>query len=184
MKRIFIAVKVGAGEILLKMISSFKTGLSNENIKWTNTDNIHITLSFLGDTEESQIIAINEILMLRCEGFGQFDLVLKGTGVFKSQGDPRVIWVGIEPSEKFIRLNSLIKSSLAQAGTITEDRPFKPHLTLGRIKHLKNTEVLKTLIEEYQNSEIQKVAVNEVILYESILLPTGPLYKPVSKFSL
>jgi 2'-5' RNA ligase len=99
MKRIFIAVKIEPGEILLKMISSFKTGLSNENIKWTNTDNIHITLSFLGDTEESQIIAINEILMVKCEGFGQFDLVLKGTGVFKSQGDPRVIWAGIEPPQ-------------------------------------------------------------------------------------
>jgi 2'-5' RNA ligase len=184
MKRIFIAIKVDPGETLMKMISAFKSGLSGENIKWTSTDNIHITLVFLGDTEEKQIRIISNILKERCEGSMKFELMIRGTGVFKSINDPRVIWAGIEPSERFTQLYELIKSGLKTAGILPEERPFKPHLTLGRIKHAKQITDLKKLFEIYGDVEIQKVVVNEVILYESILLQTGPVYKPISKFSI
>jgi 2'-5' RNA ligase len=65
-----------------------------------------------------------------------------------------------------------------------EDRPYNPHLTMGRIKHLNNTDLMKALIEQFQNTEIQKVPVSDVTLYESILLKSGPVYKPLAKFSL
>ena len=184
MKRIFIAVKVDPGETLLKMISSFKSVLNGENIKWTNPDNNHITLLFLGDTGEEQVTIISNILNNKCKGFGKFELILKGSGVFKSINDPRVIWAGIEPSEKFNHLNGLIKSGLKTAGIMFEERPFKPHLTLGRIKYLKQVVNIKKLIEKYRDIEIQKIPVNEVILFESILLPTGPVYKQIGKFAV
>jgi len=184
MKQIFIAVKVEAGETLLKMISSLTARLSIESIKWTSPDNIHITLAFLGDTEEERIKIINAVLKEKCKGFGRFELIIKGSGVFKNLNDPRVIWTGIEPSGKLIQLNDFIINGLKDSGTAIENRPFKPHLTLGRIKYLKNKALLKTLMDKYQNTEIQKVPVNEVILYESILLQSGPVYKPISKFEL
>ncbi|MCE5344684.1 MAG: RNA 2',3'-cyclic phosphodiesterase [Bacteroidales bacterium] len=184
MKRIFIAVKVEAGINLLNMISSLKSGLENEKISWTNPDNIHITLAFLGDTKEKQIKSIGAILKEKCEGSGSFELILKGSGVFKSLNDPRIIWTGIELSEKIIQLNQLVKTGLTESGIVIEDRPFKPHLTLGRVKHIGDTGVLKRLLESYNDTEIQKVPVNEVILYESILLYTGPLYKPIVKIAL
>jgi RNA 2',3'-cyclic 3'-phosphodiesterase len=184
MKRIFIAVKVEVGEILLRMISSLKTGLKGENIKWTNQDNIHITLAFLGDTEEGKIKVISSVLMERCEGFGKFDLTIKGSGVFKNLDDPRIIWIGIDPSEKLMLLNDLIMNGLKDTNIKIENRPFKPHLTLGRIKYLNNKVALKTIIENYQDKEVQKLPVNEVILYESILLQSGPVYKPLSIFKL
>jgi RNA 2',3'-cyclic 3'-phosphodiesterase len=184
MKRIFIAVKVEAGEILLKMISSLKSGLSNENIKWTNPDNIHITLSFIGDTEEEKINIISAMLKVKCEGFGRFELIIRGSGVFKNLSDPRIIWTGIDPSERFMQLNAFVMNGLKDAGIKTEERPFKPHLTIGRIKNLKDKTVLKTLIDKYQYTEMQKVPVNEVTLYESILLQSGPEYKPIARFNL
>ena len=184
MKRIFIAVKVEADEILSGMISSLKYGLSRESIKWTNPDNIHITLSFLGDTEEEKILLISSMLNRKCEGFGKFDLIIKGSGVFKNLSEPRVIWAGIEPSEKLNRLYDIISDGLQDTGTKPEVRPFKPHLTLGRIRSLKDKTALKTLIDKYQNTDFQKVPVIEVILYESILLQTGPVYKEINKFKL
>jgi 2'-5' RNA ligase len=184
MKRIFIAVKVEPGETLLKMISSFKSALNGENVKWTNTDNIHITLLFLGNTEEKQIRIISNILRDTCEGFGKFELMIKGSGVFKSINDPRVIWAGIEPSEKFNKLNGLIKSDLKTAGIILDEHPFKPHLTFGRIKYLNQVNYIKELTDKYSSIEIQKIPVNEVILFESILLQAGPVYKELSKFIL
>jgi 2'-5' RNA ligase len=184
MKRIFIAVKIVPGVTLLKMISTFKVGLANESVKWTNPENIHITLAFLGDTDERQIIQICSMLKDKCKGSGEFDLLIKGTGIFRNLGDPRVIWTGIEPSVNLIDLYNLIKSGLNEEGFRLEDRPFNPHLTLGRIKYLKDKEFLKMLLDRYQFTEIQKVPVNEVILYESILLPSGPVYKPLSKIGL
>jgi 2'-5' RNA ligase len=66
----------------------------------------------------------------------------------------------------------------------TEDRQFNPHLTIGRIKHLNDKENLNALIKRFENSEMQIIPVYEVILYESILFPTGAVYKPLTKFKL
>lgn len=184
MKRIFIAIKAEAGETILKMVSSLKSRLVNENIRWTSLDNIHITLAFLGDTEETLIKVISSKLKESCEGSGKFELTISGTGVFKNLSDPRIIWAGIGPSEKLIQLYSTVIDGLNEAGIKMEQRPFKPHLTLGRIKYLNDKLALKGLLNIYQNAEIQKVPVNEVIIYESLLKPTGPIYKPVAKFML
>jgi RNA 2',3'-cyclic 3'-phosphodiesterase len=184
MKRIFIAVKVDAGETLLKMVSAFKSRLSSENIKWVRTDNIHITLAFLGNTEDEQIENISKMLKTICDGFGEFELTIRGSGVFKSLNDPRVIWTGIEPSEKFKQLNGLINNGLKEKGIKMEERPFRPHLTLGRIKYMKSGNALRDLIETFREAEIQKVPVNEVILYESVLLASGPLYNPIGIFKI
>ena len=184
MKRIFIAIKIEGGETLLTMISLLKSQLSSEKIGWTNPENIHVTLSFLGDTEENLIKDINSMLKKNCEGSGRFELVIKGTGVFRNVNDPRIIWIGIEPSEKLLSLSHVVMKGLTDLGIKIEDRPFKPHLTIGRIKRLNDKETLKALIEKYQNSAIQKSVIKEVILYESILLQTGPVYIPLAKFTL
>jgi RNA 2',3'-cyclic 3'-phosphodiesterase len=182
MKRIFIAVKVDAGETLKSFILSLKTELRDENIKWTKTEYIHITLAFLGDTEEKNIENIRDMLKGICEGFGQFSLKISGAGVFKSHNDPRIIWAGINNSEELNRLNSLITNGLYEIGIEIESRFFKPHLTLGRIKNIKDKIVLIKLIDKFRDTEFQSVDVNDIILYESILLPSGPVYKPISTF--
>lgn len=184
MKRIFIALKVEPGETFLNLILSLKSGLNGGSIKWTNPDNIHITLAFLGDTEEEMIKIISSMLRNKCVGSGRFELIIKGSGVFKNMRDPHIIWVGIEHSEKLIHLNGLIINGLKESDIRIEERPFNPHLTIGRIKHFNDKEALKALLEKYQNSEIQKVPVNEVILYESILHQSGAEYKPIVKFNL
>jgi RNA 2',3'-cyclic 3'-phosphodiesterase len=184
MKRIFIALKVDAEEPLLMMISSLKSGLSKDIIKWTGPDNIHITLAFLGDTEENMIKSIISMLNEKCTGSGRFELILKGSGVFRNLSDPRIIWTGIEPSGKLMYLNEVIMKGLKGLNIKMEERPFNPHLTIGRIKHLNDRETLKALTEQYHNSEIQIIPVNEVILYQSILLQSGPVYKPIAKFNL
>jgi 2'-5' RNA ligase len=184
MKRIFIALKVEAGENLLMMISSLKSGLSTDLIKWTNPDNIHITITFLGDTEEEMIKSICSMLNEKCKGSGKFELIIKGAGIFRNIKDPRIIWTGIEPSGRLIHLNEIIMNGLKELDVIMEFRAFNPHLTIGRIKHLNDKETLKSLIEQFQNSEMQIIPVNEVILYESILLQSGPVYKPLTKINL
>ena len=184
MKRIFIAFKVEAGVTLLGMFSDLKSGLQNDNIKWTSIDNIHITLAFLGDTQENLINDISIMLAEKCGGNGKFSLTLKGCGLFRNFSDPRIIWTGIEPSDRLIQLNKSIMDGLKVLNIKMEDRPYNPHLTLGRIKHLNDKDLLKSLIDRFQNTELQAVSLSEVILYESILLQSGPIYKPLAKFTL
>jgi len=184
MKRIFIAVKIDAGENLLNMISDLKAGLKEERIKWTESKNFHITLAFLGDTEDDKIKAVSKMLKSVCEGSGSFELSVIGAGVFKNSRDPRIIWTGIAHSEKLFKLHDSVKLGLKEKGISLEERPFSPHLTLGRIKSIVGKEAFESLITRYQDSVLQSQEVLEVILYESILLHSGPVYKPVGRFSL
>jgi RNA 2',3'-cyclic 3'-phosphodiesterase len=184
MKRIFIAIRINPEEALIRTISSLRAGLRSESIKWTESENLHITLAFLGDTEESVITKLKSLLRKASAGTGSFDLIIRGAGVFKSMKDPRVVWIGTEPSEKLAGLNLLVSGCLQEADIVIEKRPFKPHLTIGRIRSLSQVGVLSDLIEMNKDVEFQKVHVNEIILYESILLKTGAVYRPLDIFAL
>jgi 2'-5' RNA ligase len=179
MKRIFIAIKVEPEKTLLDLISTLRSAMEKDSIKWTNTANIHITLAFLGDTDESIIESIIEMLKEVCTGLTPFQLRMKGTGVFRNFSDPRIIWTGIEQSDRLLQLNKIILTGLRKLNIDPGDKPFNPHLTLGRIKHLNDNNVFKGIIEKFQNTDIQNIPVNEVVLYESILLPEGPVYTPL-----
>lgn len=183
-QRIFIAIKIDPENNLLRLHSSLKAILGSEKINWVDPSNIHLTLAFLGDTEEERIKVAAIMLKQKCSGFGEFDFSLSGAGVFKDYRDPRVIWTGIKNPEKLVDLHNTIRTGLEDTGFQTDDRPFRPHITIGRIKFIRNIEALKNAIESYRDTEIQKVIASEVILYESILKPSGPVYKPAGIFNL
>ncbi len=184
MKRIFIAVKTEPEGDLLRMFSSLKAMLGAENIRWVDPANLHLTLAFLGDTEEKRIGSLYLMLEEKCSGFGTFDFTLAGTGVFKNFRDPRVIWVGIRSAERLTMLYNLINKGLKNIGFELEERQFRPHLTLGRVKSCKDTENLKSVLEKYRDQEFQTIHVNEAILFESILTQTGPIYNQLAKYHL
>lgn len=184
MKRVFIAVKVNPDAGLLRMISTLKSALAKENIKWVDPANLHITMAFLGDTEDGKIKILAGMLKDKCSGFHEFDFMLSGAGVFKNYRDPRVIWVGIKSPEKLYTLENKIAECLKSNGFLIEERQFKPHLTLGRVKAVTDTVNLKNILDRYRDIEFQKVEVKEVILFESILSPTGPIYESLGKFNL
>jgi 2'-5' RNA ligase len=100
MRRIFIAVRIEPQSTLKGMISDLKSALKDDRIKWTEPENFHITLAFLGETEEDKIKEVAKMLTRVCPESGELELVLKGAGIFKNINDPRVLWTGIEPSEK------------------------------------------------------------------------------------
>ncbi len=184
MKRVFIAIKIEAGGELLKMLSTFKALLASEKIKWVDPANIHLTLAFLGDTEERRIKILGVMLKEKCTGFNDFEFILEGAGVFRNYRDPRVIWTGIRTSDRLTELNNTLADGLKENGFNVEERPFRPHLTIGRIRSVADTGNLENVLEKYRETEFQAVSAKEVILFESILMQTGPLYKPLGKFGL
>lgn len=184
MKRIFIAIKVIPGENLTRMHSAFRSQLAGERITWVDPSNIHITLAFLGDTPEEKLNEISEVLKDQCSNTGSFAFEIAGAGVFRNLKDPRVIWAGIRSPEKLVDLGNKIQSALRNKGFSLDDKPFRPHITLGRIKHLNDLSKIENLINSYKDYQIQELLVKEVILYESILRQTGPEYRALKHFLL
>ncbi|MGQ9621292.1 MAG: RNA 2',3'-cyclic phosphodiesterase [Bacteroidales bacterium] len=184
MKRTFVAVKTEPGEKLIKIISLLRAEFIHDSVKWVDPDRMHLTLAFLGDTDEDTIGLISQELEKKCTGSGTVTFTVASLGVFPGIHHPRVIWAGIANGETLVNLYGIVTGLLSSLNIPLEEREVKPHLTLGRIKFIKNTERLKQFISEYENIVFQKVTINELIYYESILQPAGPVYKPITRILL
>jgi 2'-5' RNA ligase len=173
-KRTFIAIKIEPGEHLLDLLSRCREELSGEKIRWVHPDNIHITLKFLGETPVEKIPGITGVIGQVGLKHGSFNLTFKGLGVFRNLQHPRVLWVGIEPGPAMPRIKRDMDHGLQPFGFEPENRDFRPHLTLGRIKYVRDTAGLEGLLGQYREMEFQVYRVDQLILYESILKPSGP----------
>ena len=181
MKRTFIAFQIQAGSKIVECAGRLKDILQEESIKWVDTDRLHVTLSFLGDTQEERIPAICGMLEKYVPAYPSPGVQIRGMGVFRSMKDPRVIWLGMAPMPSLAELKEKMDRELAPMGFQAGDRPFRPHLTLGRIKRLKNRDLLSGLLQEYRDHLFLEGSIRELIFYESILRPGGPVYHPLLK---
>jgi len=184
MKRTFIAIKINLSEEILSKINDIKTNLENEPIKWVETNNMHLTLKFLGDTTDDQIDAVIHVLDQIKVDFQSFSFDIKGCGVFKNIRQPRVLWFGIDQINEMKKIHNVIETELLKIGFEKEQRSFTPHLTLGRIKFIKHTEKLRKLLDLHKNQVFQKLEVKEITLFESNLTPQGPIYNSIHTIGL
>jgi 2'-5' RNA ligase len=179
MKRTFIAIKIHPGEKMREILDYFKQSLSQEKIKWVDPGIMHITITFLGDTDEKIIPSVSDAIKQISLNHPPFELIFRDAGIFRNLRDPRVIWIGTETNPVMQSLKANLDNELSRFGFEKETREFRPHLTLGRIKWIKNISALEEAINLYKDQEVQKESINELIYYESILKPEGPLYMPI-----
>ncbi|MFO8234912.1 MAG: RNA 2',3'-cyclic phosphodiesterase [Bacteroidales bacterium] len=184
MRRTFIGIKINPGDEFLNTYTKLRNELENEKIKWVDTDKFHLTLFFLGDTEEDKIEEIRLKLSNIVDEFDKFTLDLKGLGVFRDFVKPKVLWGGIYNYETLASLKNIVDKEMVKSGFTPDKRKFTPHLTIGRIKFLKNRETLKKLVLEHKHKYFDQIKINELIYYESILRPQGPQYIPIEKYVL
>ncbi len=176
LKRTFIAVDIPPNDTVTGLLRDIRSGLKGEKIKWTLPSQFHITLQFLGDTETSDIKNINYCIEEITKKFNPFTLKVGGPGVFKNMSNPRVFWLDIQTSSTIGELKMQLDKSIEIFGYKPDSRPFKPHLTIGRIKNIKDTENLSHIIERYKNAIFQEIVIDHVVFYESILKKEGPEY--------
>jgi 2'-5' RNA ligase len=114
-----------------------------------------------------------------------FSLKVRGVGAFPNLKNPRVIWMGLmEGREVLVSIQKKIETQLEKAGFQPEDRPFHPHLTLGRMKSSRGKEELMGRMEKYKEEEFGDFQVEKVILLKSDLRPTGPIYTSLRELKL
>ncbi len=184
MKRTFIGIKINPGEEFLNTYTKLRNELENEKIKWVDSGNFHLTLFFLGDTDEVQIDDVRMAMSNIINNFNQFTIDLKGLGVFKNFSRPRVLWGGIYNYETMALLKKAIDNEMVKLGFEPDNREFKPHLTIGRIKFIKHKDRLKNLVLENEDKFFDRLRISELIYFESVLHPQGPEYIPIEKYKL
>lgn len=183
-KRTFIAVDILPESQLKEAFELIRHRMRLEKINWVETGNMHITLSFLGDTEENLVPGISDAIRKTAELFLPFELVLRSFGVFKNLSDPRVLWFGCDASQQLAQIKSKLDNHLLPLGFEPENRKYAPHLTLGRVKGMRQVNQLSQLITLYQDVVIQKQQIDRIVFYESRLTPQGAVYVPIQKFHL
>ncbi len=184
MRRLFTAVKIKPDPGLKKVMEDFRNELRNEKIKWVNPENIHITLKFFGETPEKKLPLIKSALKESSEDVFSFDIIIKSCGTFGSPRFPRVIWLGLEQNEELKHLYNNINENLSKEGYTPEKRGFSPHLTIGRVKHIKDLYTLDALTSKYNEEKFMTQKVNDFQLFESILKKEGPEYIVLENFKL
>ena len=178
MKRIrsFIAVPLAAnitgGAIkLIRKLSELDNG-----IKWVPINNLHLTLKFLGDVENTEIPAICDVLADICGEFEPFPLNFAGTGGFPNLDKPRVLYAGVEdPTGSLVKMVAEMETGLADLGFKPEPRDYRPHLTLGRTRSRSRqagNEVLEKM-KEHSDIEFGDMEVDAVEFIASFLDKDG-----------
>ncbi|HSH51468.1 MAG TPA: RNA 2',3'-cyclic phosphodiesterase [Bacteroidales bacterium] len=183
-RRTFIAVKIPVSKQTAEKIQDIKSELQNEKIKWVEIFNMHITLFFVGNTDEKLIQNISFHLNDLLKSKKSFILKGKGIGVFKNLNNPLVLWLGIEESEYLEHLKLEIDRMMEKLGFEIEGRKFKPHLTLGRIKYLNDKRKFKNVLNNYEEIDFQDFDIDKIFFYESKLTPDGPVYKVIKQINL
>ena len=160
MFRGFIAVDINAIPGIIQLLDEIKS--SNADVKLVESQNIHITLKFLGDVQKDKINKIEEIIKKSTEGIKPFKIKLNGTGVYPNKNYIRVIWIGIKDTEKLAIIAKNIDQGTSHLGFKKEKRDFSAHLTLGRVKTSKNKEILLKKIENYEDFDFGLQDVNSI----------------------
>jgi 2'-5' RNA ligase len=176
MKRLFAAIKIHPDKNFLDQLHQLKKQLGHEKIKWVEDHNIHVTLKFFGETEVKKIAEIENVLKQVAIKHSAFSIQLKNLGIFGSRYDPRIVWVGIEPYDHLVMLMKDLHAELKTIGYEPDRQNLVPHLTIGRIKELKDKQLFQRTIEKYKDISTPEMIATEFFLYESILKREGPVY--------
>jgi 2'-5' RNA ligase len=178
--RTFIALPVEVGEKTRLFIDELKRSLAGERISWVGTDRFHITLRFLGDTPLGLVEKIagqlqNGILS------EPFPLFMSDLGSFGPRKHPRVLFIGWKPSGHLEAVYRATGKILSDCGVPAEGQPFRAHLTLGRVRGLRDPETFYRTIEMLRGREMGEVLVDRLIYFRSELGPGSPVYTPITE---
>lgn len=180
MLRTFIAVDIPAPVKLELERFGKELKKSGAEVSWVKPERVHLTLKFLGNVPEEAIAGIKNSVKKAAASTAPLRLKPSGCGAFPSLKQMRVVWVGLRGDVEPLRaLQKKVEAALLPLGFEPEDRPFRAHLTLGRVKGKRNLHSLQEALLARQDFQAEAFDVTELVLYKSDLRPEGPLYTPL-----
>jgi len=182
--RIFIAITLPEAIIEKIEIIQAKLKKTGADVKWVKPTNIHLTLKFLGYIADGELSKVKDKLTKIAQEFSPFSVYIEGINGFPSMDNPRVIWIGISKGAELVKgINKAVEENLSKAGLLREERPFHPHLTLGRCRSAKHKDKLIKEMKE-QSTFIGELKINKISIYKSTLTSQGPIYNRLGNAAL
>jgi 2'-5' RNA ligase len=179
-RRVFAAIDISeeARREATAFILGLRTEFPDAPVRWERSEKLHITVRFAGSLDEEQLGIFTQCVRAAAEAAQPFRMKLSGTGAFAKRRGPSVLWLGVEQIA-----GSDVLGQVARMLDGKENRPFHPHVTIARIKDEKKA---KELIERHRNERFEsgEFEVNEIVIYESELRPTGSVYSKILSFAL
>jgi 2'-5' RNA ligase len=175
--RAFISVDVGSRldwHTLSKELREVDRG-----IRTVRPEQLHLTLRFLGDTEEGLVDGIREVMEGAVEAVGPFSVSFEGVGAFPNPRRARVVWIGLKGAEPLVDMARTIEGGVVGLGFKPEKRGFRPHATIARVKRLRRHERLASLLDRWSDAEFGRMEVRSIELMRSQLTPQGAIYTKV-----
>jgi 2'-5' RNA ligase len=179
--RAFVAIELP--DEARKGLASLRRELERDDhrfVKWVDPGGIHLTLKFLGNIPSRRVTEITEATKKAAQAFSPFLLEISGLGAFPSLKQARVVWVGLGGElDKLSTLQQKIDSALAAQGFAREERPFKPHLTLARVREGASASERGRFGELVDSATFEgkyHVEVEAIKLMRSQLTPAGAIY--------
>ena len=182
--RTFIAIDLEPGlkTALQALILALKT--TGADIRWAQTNGLHLTLKFLGEIDEEKSAVVKRTLQEVAGRHASFPLRLEGAGAFPGEHKPRVLWAGFAAEKGLLAFQDELERELERDGFPREERTFHPHLTLGRVKGPGRIRDAMLELEKHGRDSLGKMTVHKVALFESRLHPEGVEYRVLAEYEL
>ncbi|WP_019177163.1 RNA 2',3'-cyclic phosphodiesterase [Methanomassiliicoccus luminyensis] len=180
--RAFISVDLAREQ----RIEDFAAELKNADptLKVVDPGQIHVTLKFLGDTDEKLVSRLAEAMRDAAQGVGPFTIRFKGVSSFPGRSRIRVIWVGMNDALPMATMAGRLDESLTELGFSREARAFAPHLTVARAKVETSNATLRQIIENHAEDDFGEQRVDRIQLKKSVLTRCGPQYTTLEEIVL
>ena len=154
---------------------------TDAKVTWVKPPTMHLTLKFLGEVDLKEIPAVCDAVSRAVADIAPFELDARGAGAFPSVARPRTIWLGIGRGEdELVVLHDAVEQALGSLGFRRENRRFRPHLTIGRVRGDRDVRALGQLVAQHAEFVGGVASVDEVIVFSSELEADGPVHEPLS----
>ena len=184
--RTFVAIELPA-ECRARLQDVIDTlRVAARGVRWVKGESAHLTLKFIGELPERDLPAAEAALRSAASGSAPFSCRLRGISGFPARGRPRVIHSAAQGAdEALVGLAAAVEAALESALAIPrEDRPFKPHVTLGRVKDRRACPPVEQIASLVPGADFGEVRVTEIVLIKSDLTPAGAIYTPLARIPL
>ena len=180
--RAFVGVPVGPA--LVRRMSAVRAEFGDRAVRWIPAPNLHLTLKFLGDVEEAQVVSIRAALRDALSDITAFRVAARSLGVFPDARRPRVLWVGLSAPELALvarRVNRAVEPFGIERATA----PFRPHATIGRWRRPDpGSGRLQDDLARWRDHQFGEFGIDDVTLFQSTLRPGGAVYSALEVFPL
>jgi 2'-5' RNA ligase len=176
--RVFFAIELDARarDAATTVVHALQDAPNANPVRWIREESFHVTLRFIGDVERARIQALSDGVRNQTAALRPFRLEIGGVRLFPSRRDPRFLVLDVGPGEQLEELAEAVGRGVAMAGIALESRPFRPHLTLGRIRGKKHPAVTGGVTVAGEGC-----VVNDAVLFKSDLHPSGAQYTPIER---